>query len=329
MRSSTYLSLLFFLFLTYSALGQDYYFNQFDRVPNLLNPSLAGNTCGGQLLINYRHANFGVGTFNESFQIAYDMPFELKNGDKIGLGAMYFYDESKSTSLERIEQKINAVYRKVLFKTSQNSHYLNLGIQLGFTDQYIESNFQWGTQHNGNGGVNTQLPSLEPELNSDKYFDLSSGFSYLFEGANRTRIEGGIAVYHINQPTISLLMTQEDLINLRMVSHITVDIPFTSSLVFRVKSMNNAQGPASVFYAGGDLLFYLPQKEDQAFLVGWNGQFVFDNPEDQLTASHISIGFQARVLNIYVGIEKFHYLNFRKGMNAIEAGLRYRFCKKV
>ena len=204
-----YISLLFSLTVL-AATAQDIHYTQFYNTPLTTNPALTG-VFNGQYRIGaiYRNQWFSAvnsGFFNSPYQtpsISFDMPFILKNGDAVGVGAFVLYDEAGAGSISTFTGQISGSYIKHIGA----KHQISAGVQVGFTqtklsaaDQKFASQYQNNEFTNASSGV-----SLLPNVN---YVNLNVGLLYFGKLTNTISLYLGGTIFNTAVPKVNLVADQ-------------------------------------------------------------------------------------------------------------------------
>jgi type IX secretion system PorP/SprF family membrane protein len=209
--------------LSFLAAGaQDIHYTQFYNTPLTTNPALTG-VFNGQYRIGaiYRNQWFSAvsgGTFfNSPFQtpsISFDMPFILKNGDAVGVGALIFYDEAGAGSITTFSGQVSASYIKHLGKDGR--HQLSAGFQVGYTQYKLSAADQkFASQYSGND-FNPQMASGVSLLPNVNYINLNVGLLYFGKLTNTISMYLGGTIFNTTEMKVNLVGDQsKQSLNLR------------------------------------------------------------------------------------------------------------------
>jgi len=175
------ITITLFLIVGISTQAQDFIFSQFQLSPLNLNPALTGTSGGDQLILNYRDQwrNILEDAAFKILSVSYDKPFQLKNGDVIGVGAKLINDEGGSSNFINRGGSLLFSYQKRVFKTNAIEHYFVAGVEGGY---YQNSADYFGTEEK------TNFPD----------FDL--GLSYLIKFDEQRSFNIGISSGHVFEP---------------------------------------------------------------------------------------------------------------------------------
>ena len=212
----------FFFVSVFSVSAQDFQFAQFHLSPLNLNPAMTGAECGDQLAVNYRNqwANLFASNAFQTVAVSYDRSFNLKNGDKIG-GGLNLTSDWNTSSFSKRNAGLAFSYQKKLSKSEVNEQFLVAGFSGGWGQRTINfSNLTWGTQHDGEGGLNPDAPSFENfDRDQVNFADFAVGLSYLANFNKIKNLRLGVASFHVNRADISYDSNVEDEIYRRYTIH--------------------------------------------------------------------------------------------------------------
>lgn len=206
--------LLYFLLVTasLSASSQDLHFSQFNEMPLLRNPALAGNFNGQvRMLTAYRNQWQSVSIPYKTLALGGE--FKLYGGQCIDNnfsltgGIQYVRDEAGDSKLTRNMYLLSLTSRKQLTE--------NLYASAAFCGGPVTSNFnfsglKWSDQYI-NGQYLPTNPTMQPVPGSGRnYFDLGWGVSM---GGNDYDLQwyAGYGRYHDNKPKVGFSNNNNDL----------------------------------------------------------------------------------------------------------------------
>ena len=191
-----------------SGKAQDIHFSQFYMSPLNLNPALTGvMNCNTRFVANYRNQwaqVLGANAYN-TYSVSYDQKVPVGRSDYFGVGASFFGDVAGSSRFGTQQGKIAASYSKKMGGYRKKSHYLVIGAEAGLANRGIrQDNLQRGSQHDGNGGFDGSLPTLENiERYNFLFGDISAGILWFSVIDKFTNFYVGGAFHHLNQPNQS------------------------------------------------------------------------------------------------------------------------------
>jgi type IX secretion system PorP/SprF family membrane protein len=202
--------------------AQDVHFSNYEYSPLQLNPALAGANAVMQANINYRSQWASVGDPFNTIAASVEGRFNEKKRMKKGIfaGGLNFYnDKSGNLTVSTTKANLNLAYHLILDRNST----LGLGIYTGFGQRTFDPNGgKWGNQYDGTQ-YNSTLPSNEV-FNSNQFgfFDAGTGLVYTYKSGegymtqnNHRLFNGGVAFYHVNQPSYSFINNDDEQLPLR------------------------------------------------------------------------------------------------------------------
>lgn len=214
--------------LCLSAIGgfaQDIHFSQFYNSPLTLNPTLTG-LAEGKFRVGgiYRTQWSKVARPFRTASVAFDMPLQkgFADGDKLGVGLVFFHDQTGEYNLTTLTVNGSFAYHKVLDK--DNRHYLSLGLQVGFTQKRFDfSDGLFADQIDGTltGGGNT---AENLSGNSIIHENLNVGLSYSGRLSEKTAIFIGGSMFNVTQPKESFLNNGDQRLPYRVSVNIGAEI---------------------------------------------------------------------------------------------------------
>ncbi len=193
-------------FTALAGFAQDIHFSQFYNSPLTLNPTLTG-LADGKFRIGglYRTQWSSISLPFRTSSIAFDMPIQkgFADGDKLGVGLVFFYDQTGEYNFTTLNVNASFAYHKVLDR--EKRHYLSLGVQAGFTQKrYDFANGQFADQIDGSlTGGGTTAENING--NAIIHENLNVGLSYSGRLSDKTAIYIGGAMFNVTQPKESFL----------------------------------------------------------------------------------------------------------------------------
>lgn len=194
--------------------GQDIHFAQHENTPLLINPAQTGEKSGlGRFILNYRTQWKSVTTNPyRTFSFSADAPFAKK---KFAIGLVFFNDKAGDGHLGNTEAHLSIASRIQFSRQT----FLKMGIQAGYSSQYIDFNsLSWNSQFDGTI-INTNIPSGETSFQeTSSYADFSTGMLFTHNWLNKDYLNIGLSAFHVNRPDYSFLHYDETL-NIRWNTH--------------------------------------------------------------------------------------------------------------
>lgn len=245
--------------------AQDFHYSMFTMSPLTLNPALTGNFTGDiRIVNNYRMQWSTVSKPYSTYTFGGDMPLVRKDKRKaspdffaVGLNANV--DKAGSTNLKNNAFNGSFSYNKSMDGTGAT--YFSMGFMAGLAQRSISLNSaSWDLQFNGLE-YDAALPTGETSpADSYFYFDFSGGVAFTTVKNDRFKMNGGLAVSHLNRPSIDFL-GNKDKLYLKFCFHYNAQIALGSNsnawLVPQVQYVQH--GPARLINAGAGVKYRLTE----------------------------------------------------------------------
>ncbi|MBP6389982.1 MAG: PorP/SprF family type IX secretion system membrane protein [Flavobacteriales bacterium] len=199
--------------------AQDVHFSQFFTAPLVLNPANAGDIEGDQrAALMHRSQWQSAGSPFRTYAMSYDVPLFRRRmrGRYLGVGVHGFSDRAGSTRFGDTQGSLSISYAL----RSGDRSLLAFGLQGGYGQRSAVLNgMRWDSQYNG-AGYDENLPTGETMASSTSGFvDLGAGFLWRGETKGGMQWRSGIAVMHLNEPSVSLFGSSEDRLFRRYTAH--------------------------------------------------------------------------------------------------------------
>lgn len=188
------------LLLSAKASSQDIHFTQFDKNPQMLNPSLTGNYTGDwRYVFNQRSQWRSVSRSYNTFAVSAENKQELILPN-LYHGVNYLNDVAGDGDFRTHELNISNAY--LIYLSEDSSQSIVPSIQVGINYKNIDFNaFNYDSQFNGYQFVGS-LPSNEIFINqSYANINLAFGVGYFANFKNKARLESGISIFNIIDKT--------------------------------------------------------------------------------------------------------------------------------
>jgi type IX secretion system PorP/SprF family membrane protein len=202
--------------------AQDVHFSQMEAAPMNLNPALAGANSPMQGIVSYRSQWNSVADPFNTIAASFDMRFNESQFQKKGImagGLSFFNDASGDNRISTTSASLNLAYHLML----DRSNMLGLGIYGAYGQRSLNAgNGMWASQYNGST-YDPAASSGEAFANSSfSYMDAGAGLLYTYstgEGYmtqnNDTRINAGVAFFHVNNPNYSFIEAANETLYMR------------------------------------------------------------------------------------------------------------------
>ncbi len=281
--------LLFCLILTctgVSLYGQDIHFSQFYMSPLNLNPAMTGvMNCNGRFVANYRNQWASIlrsNAFN-TYSASYDHKIPVGQYDYFGVGGTLWGDVAGEADFQTLQARVSGSYSRRMGGDRDQAHYLVFGADVGLGQRSIDFlKLRFGTQHDGNGGFDPDLPSGENLARDNFMFaDVSAGLLWFSVLDRFNNFYAGVAMHHLNSPDVSF--TQDSI------------VPLYSRYTFHAGG-EFALGNTNMGLVPGVVAF----KQGPSFLLNLGTSLRFTLAQDQYTSNTFQIGAWMRLVNNYL-----------------------------
>ncbi|HEY0262640.1 MAG TPA: PorP/SprF family type IX secretion system membrane protein, partial [Chitinophagales bacterium] len=204
------------LFWSLSVFSQDIHFSQFNFSPLNLNPANAGLFNGdARFVVNYRNQWFNVPVNFNTISASFDAPvFTLKNHDKIGAGALFYYDRVGDSRFTSVQFMLSLSY--ILNFGKDDKHSISAGLNFGVGNRSFQYQYLYfDNQFNGDHYV-PNMSSGESFPNTGiSYPDVGLGVAYQYQLNERKYITVGFSTLHVNAPKQNFFIDNTSFLNPR------------------------------------------------------------------------------------------------------------------
>lgn len=276
-----FIPILVLLFLANTAQAQDPVFGQFYRASTHLNPAMAG-LYQGQFRVQ---ANFR----EQWSSIIPDHPFrttaasfewkeKVGRGDFANFSLTVLNDQAGTSNFETNRGNIGFSYLKQLSGSRYNSatQYLVAGAQFGFGQHSLDPSGLWfSNQYDGVGeSVDFSASSGEnfTENSTNIYADFNAGLLWYATFDDNFSVHAGAAMQHLNQPNISFMGNEEEVLPRRYIIHAGAELPFNKQLSILPAALVTFQGESMTTLTGANLRFTNRDWQEVALRAGIWGQ---------------------------------------------------------
>lgn len=333
------------LFFINASVGvaQDIHFSQFYMSPTNLNPALTGvMNCTKRIGLNYRNQWGSILKANayNTLNASYDQKFTIGRDDYFGVGGTFWGDRAGELSFSTLQAKLSGSYSRKMGGYRQRAHYLSIGAEAGVSQRSI--NFlkaRWGTQHDGNGGRDPNAPSLENNLDRNKFLfaDFSAGLLWFSVFDDNKSFYAGAAFSHLNKPNQSFSDSLDVPLYNKITFHAGGDWALTQDIGLVPGIVTFFQGPSFELNVGTSVRFWLQQGKwgDESFQVGAWARLANKFIDPSKTGIHMdAIILSARFDYNDFGIGFSYDINTSRlkeasgGTGAFELSLVYKICEE-
>lgn len=313
--------------------AQDIHFSAMDYSPLTVNPGLAGANHKMQAIANYRTQWNAVASPYQTIAASYDMRFGETDANSKGFlagGINFFNDDAGDNRLESNDIGLSVAYHLML----DSEHRLSLGLQGGFGQRSIVNEGTWGNQYTGGFFDPNAATGENFENASFSYFDVGSGMVYSFtpkqntKNNNGTRLNIGVAGYHLNRPNYSFINEENDDLYVRWSGFAMAEIGLgDKKMAIEPQLITQIQGPSIETLIGSDYRFFLGDgsSSDGVYDGISLAAGLFYRNQDALL-SRFSVRFQGFDAGMVYDFNVFSSLQaVSRGRGAAEIFLRYIF----
>lgn len=264
-------SIVLLIVLGKSVLGQDPQFSQFFSSPLNINPALTAHiNSDWRLISNIRDQWIGpaspyvTGTVSYETKLFQNKIPNVDNSDDnvFGIGAMVLYDHAMARVQRSTYGSLNLSYNMKIADAG-GSHRIGIGFGTTYGTRYIDfSRLYFQEQWIGYNGFNNNLPTGEAALSQMKnYFSVSTGLLYNFY-TDKTNIDMGVSLYHLNGPKQTFLEDDNQIVPSRKVAHANFETFLNETLVLSTNAVYQFQKEANYFSVGAALGTYVGDQQN-------------------------------------------------------------------
>ncbi len=248
---------LFILLITihcslFTALSQDIHFTQFNNSPLTLNPASTGIFFGDyRLCLNDRNQWRSVTKPFTTLSASFDSKILTNTFKKnmLSAGIVFFRDKAGDSDFGTTEASLSVNYTKSIDVFAKQ--YISFGIQAGMAQRTLDfSNLTFDNQYNGYK-YDSDLSNLQ-QFNKDNFMfpDLSAGLNWYYFIKERTNLNAGVSVFHINQPDQSIIADGKSKLAPRLSFNLNFQTPIAEKLDIEPSALFMRQGTFNEFNFG-------------------------------------------------------------------------------
>jgi len=264
------LLIIFLLIALRSVHAQDPNFSQFFSSPLNVNPALTARiNSDWRVISNFRDQWIGPASPYATGTISYDtkvlqnkIPNVHEEKNTLGIGGMLMYDYAMDGIMKSTYASLNLSYNIVL-ADGPTVHRIGAGFGGTYGKRTVDfSRLNWEEQWVGYSGFDKNLPSGELGLTNMKgFFSLSTGLVYSMT-SEKSNLDIGAAVFHVNTPKQTFLQDPNQRLAMRKVVHANFETYLNNSVVLNTNAIYQYQQQAKYYSFGAGLGYYLPQDPD-------------------------------------------------------------------
>jgi len=274
-------SLIQIFFILFAVMGtatltaQDIHFSQFYSSPLNLNPALTGvMNCNVRLSGNYRNQWASVLKANafSTYSVSYDQRIPVGRNDFFGVGGTFWGDKAGESNFATLQGRLSLSYSKKMSGGRKSGNYLVVGADAGASQRSIDFlNLRYGSQHDGEGGFDPNLPTNETFDNDNFIFaDVSAGLLWfsVFDEDNNFYVGGAFS--HLNRANQSFEKDGFEELYSKFTIHAGGEFMVSDRVGLVPGVVAFFQGPSFQLNTGTSLKFLLgkSKKLQQAFQIG-------------------------------------------------------------
>ena len=259
-----------FLLISIFTFGQQTISSQFALIPTELNAGLTGSACGLRVITHYQNLNFQSlkNTKFINYGASLDMPINLKNGDKLGLGYHFATDIAGESEYAYKSHTISVAYQKITSLVSGKPSFISLGMAAGLINNTLNAQgLRWPSQIDS-GGYNPSIDPGEKSSGSILYPNVNVGLAFKGYITSTISVNSGISLNHINRPNISFLGSDVPL-KTRTTAYTMIDIPLNNKWSVKPSVYYTKQGGNDFYMLGTDLAYHFDNINSLSFGGGY------------------------------------------------------------
>ncbi len=272
------------LLLAPHLLAQDVHFSQFYNSPLTLNPALTGAIETDQrFALIHRSQWQSIGAPFRTFAFSYDAPIlrgKMK-GRYIGIGGNAYSDKAGRSGFGDTQANLSIAYGM----RSTDDAILAFAIQGGYGQRSaVLDGLRWDAQYDGSGFDASRATGENIANASTSFVDFSAGVAWQQWESKDIQWTAGASVFHLNQPSVTLFSTNDDILLRRYMVHAATRIT-TKRWVYLPKIYGSQQGGSREIVLGGLVhrrvgvdSRYTTDKTSSSFYIGafyrWNDAIV-------------------------------------------------------
>ena len=265
---------LLLLVLCQSAIGlsmeaQDLHFSQWFNEPLLTNPANTGFIPDADYRLGANYRNQWSSVMSQPYKTmsiwgdAQVFRGRIQSG-WLGLGGAILHDVAGASSLSTTEVYGSVAYHQMLGYSS----LLSIGFNTGWVNKRINnSNLKFPDQFDGkffDTNVPTSVTIDQPNVN---YFDMQVGMNYAYFPNEKTYVNAGFSVQHINQARESFFITDP--------------VGYNNRIQPRFIGFLNGSFKTSDMVIVNPMAYYTQQADAHELVAGFNVQYNLSGDGDQ------------------------------------------------
>jgi type IX secretion system PorP/SprF family membrane protein len=250
-------------------MSQDLHFSQWFNEPLLTNPANTGFIPDADYRLGANYRNQWSSVMSQPYKTmsvwgdAQVFRSKIQTG-WVGLGGAILHDVAGAGSLSTTQIYASVAYHQMLGYAS----LLSIGFNTGWVNKNINnSNLKFPDQFDGkffDASVPTSVYIDNPNIN---YFDMQVGMNYAFFPDNKTYVNAGFSMQHLNAPKESFFNTDP--------------VGYSNTIPARFIGFINASFKTSDMVIINPMAYYTEQADAHELVVGLNLQYNLSGDGDQ------------------------------------------------
>lgn len=268
--------ILIYCCLVGSLNAQDIHLSQFYHAAPLMNPALTGVFAEDIRFTGmYRQQWGSVPVPYTTFLGAFDQkyyPGFLKTGF-FGIGGNLAFDEQGDSHLSNIQLTLSGAYIQPL----NEENFISVGFQAGMVQRaFKEDKLTFNNQYNGDIFVPTAATGETFSGLKVSKIDFSAGINYHFQMQdNRSRLDAGVALYHITKPEFSFYSNGGVPLSMRLPVYVKTTLQMSPKLDLKLFSWWQLQSPYREWVAGGGARYIISDQPGKCYAASLLGSYRF------------------------------------------------------
>lgn len=255
--------------------GQDLHFSQWFNEPLLTNPANTGFIPDADYRLGANYRNQWSSVMSQPYKTmsiwgdAQVFRSRIQSG-WLGLGGAILHDVAGASSLSTTEIYGSIAYHQMLGYSS----LLSVGFNTGWVNKRINSaNLKFPDQFDGKF-FDTNVPtSVTLDQNNISYFDMQVGMNYAYFPDNKTYLNAGFSVQHINQARESFFASDpaggyDNHIQPRFIGFINGSFKTSDMVIINPMAYYSQQAASHELVAGFNVEYNLSGDGDQQLVGG-------------------------------------------------------------
>jgi type IX secretion system PorP/SprF family membrane protein len=267
------LPLSYILCFCYQSAAQDMHFSQWFNSPLTTNPANTGFIPDADYRIGANYRN--------QWSTIMSVPYKTMSiwGDAqvfrdriesgwLGLGGVILRDVAGSGKLTSTKVYASAAYHQMLGV----AHLLSIGFNAGWSNKRINTtDLKFPDQFDGKFFDSNLPTSVVLDVPNINYFDMQVGLNYAYFPTDKLYLNGGLSVWHINQPRESFFNTDpagyDSRIPRRYNAFVNASVKLNDLVIVNPMAYYSTEAKTSELVAGGNIQYNL-SGDGESQLIG-------------------------------------------------------------